>query len=152
MKIRALANPIPLVAIPLALAIFLAPALLAEAQIVPPECRLPSNIAATCTLCHLAILVINLTDFLVEKIALPVAAVLFAVGGIVLLLSGPSETRRTMGKKIILNTLIGLVIVLLAWIAVDTIIKVLTQGQTSLAWWTANFGTWNEINPTPCEI
>ena len=152
MKISVRANFILIIAAPLALAIFLAPAWLAEAQIVPAECRSPSNITATCTLCHLGILVINLTDFLVEKIALPVTAVLFAAGGIVLLTSGPSEPRRTMGKKIILNTLIGLVIVLIGWIAVDTIIKVLPHGQTSLAWWAVNFGTWNEINPAGCPL
>ena len=94
-----------------------------------------------CNLCYIAIGVNNLTDFLMNKIALPAAALLIAIGGIVLLTAGPSETRVTLGKTILTSALWGIIIVFLAWIMVDTIVKVLT-GKNELV---SRFGPWNSI-------
>lgn len=135
----------------------LASAAPANAQIVPAECRSPANIAQACTLCHIAVMVINLTNFLMKNIAFPAAVLLIAIGGLTLLTAGPSEGRRTTGKKIITTTVIGLIIVLVAWLAVDTAIKVLTgtfnfggpAGELIRAW-----GPWNKVTipATGCPL
>lgn len=152
-------NPFRFLAAAGLLVLALAAALPAQAQIVPAECRSPSNIAQTCTLCHIAVMVVNLTTFLMKNIAFPAAVLLITIGGLTLLTAGPSEGRRTTGKKIITTTVVGLIIVLVAWLAVDTVIKVLTGqfnfGGTPGTLFThlgVTFGPWNEINPVNCPL
>ncbi|OHA09195.1 MAG: hypothetical protein A3B37_01490 [Candidatus Sungbacteria bacterium RIFCSPLOWO2_01_FULL_59_16] len=153
MTARRLTAPFPVSLSFALIALVLLVALPASAQIVPPECR-ADRAAKDCTICHIGILVINLTRFLMETIAFPVAALLIAAGGIMLLISGPSEQRRTQGKKILTSTVVGILIVLLAWLAVDTTIKIVTgkldfsgPGQLLESW-----GPWNTFNPTPCPL
>lgn len=121
-----------------------------KGPIVPPECRyenIKGNITG-CTLCHIAILVINLSNFSIYWIALPATALLVAAGGMFLLTSAESEERRTLGKRILTDTMIGLAIVLLAWMTVDTTIKLLT-GSISFGAPAGElidaFGPWNKI-------
>lgn len=127
-------------------------------HIVPEQCRLPSNIARTCTLCHIAVMTVNFTNFLMKNIAFPAAVLLITIGGLTLLTAGPSEGRRTTGKKTITTTIVGLIIVMLAWIAVDTIIKVLTGADligppgNLFKNLSVTFGPWNEIDPTNCPL
>ena len=102
-----------------------------------------------CTICHIAVLVVNLTTFLMKNIAFPAAVLLITIGGLTLLTAGPSEGRRTTGKQIITTTIVGLIIVLVAWIAVDTAIKVLTgnfnfAGPPGIL--IQAFGPWNNID------
>lgn len=122
-------------------------ALLPE-HIVPDACR-ASALATpgSCTLCHIGELVINLTQYLIWGVALPATILFVAIGGLVLLASGASETRRTLGKKILLNTLIGAIIVLVAWLGVDTLIRILT-GTNQLS----QFGPWNEFKTENCSL
>lgn len=134
---------------------FAVPAIEADAAIfrtdpiVPAVCRGDTvrDNPSGCTLCHLAVMTNNLTDFLTRNIAFPSAVLLFVAGGIVLMTAGPSETRVGLGKKILSAAIWGLLIVMLAWIGVDTIIKVLTgtgssseRGTLSRQW-----GPWNKI-------
>ncbi|OHA10088.1 MAG: hypothetical protein A3A44_00385 [Candidatus Sungbacteria bacterium RIFCSPLOWO2_01_FULL_60_25] len=126
----------------------------ASAAIVPDACRIKAvqaDITAGrpfgCTVCHLGVMLINLTNFFIFTIALPVTALLVAIGGIVLLTAGPSEKMRTLGKTILTRTVVGAVIVLVAWLAVDTLIKVLTNGKDALS----ELGTpWNEVPVERC--
>lgn len=106
-------------------------------QIVPEACTAGGS---GCTLCHVGELVINLTNYLMFGVALPATALLVTIGGIMLLISGASEERRTLGKKILTSTIVGLIIVLIAWLGVDTIIRVLT-GTNQLS----QLGPWNEF-------
>jgi len=120
--------------------------------IVPAACRLGST--ETCTLCHFGILVMNLTNFLIENIAFPATVLLVAIGGIVITTAGPSPTRQTLGKTILTNTLIGILIVMLAWLGVDTIIKVLTGNisTASTAQFVGTLGPWNRVDPAGCRL
>ncbi len=126
------------------------PALLAAAEggIVPQACRLGDP--GPCTICHLAVLVINFTNFLMKIIAFPAAALLVAIGGLTLLISGASENLRTLGKTILTNTVIGLIIVMIAWLLVDTAIKTLVGESSSNFFGT--FGPWHEVRPERCPV
>ena len=132
---------------------------IAEAQspfsgpIIPPECRLSAagGNLGSCTLCHLGIVIINLTNLFMFMVALPSTALLVAIGGIMVLVAGPSQTRLQLGKKILWATIIGFLIVMLSWLAVDTIIKVLT-GNASTDRFIGSIGPWNRINPASCPL
>lgn len=146
----------------LALAVSIGAPLLATAQvapfsgpIIPPQCQLSAARAniGSCTLCHLAIVVINLTNLFMFAIALPSTALLIAIGGIFVLVAGPSETRLQFGKNILKTTVVGFLIVVLAWLAVDTTIKVLTNNAAGRNLIRASgFGPWNQINPAVCPF
>ena len=127
-------------------------------HIIPTECQYAAIQAnsSSCTLCHLGAVVINLTNFLAYYIAFPATVLLIAIGGIMLLIAGPSEERQRKGKEILTATVIGLVIVLLAWLTVDTLIKVLVgpPGSLSATNFIGTFGPWNTFDPNnpPCPI
>ncbi len=140
-----------------------APAL-AQEPIIPDACRLSAitKDASGCTLCHMGVATIRLTNFFATYIALPAIVLLVAIGGLMLIISGPSEPRRTLGKKILTSTLVGVIIVFVAWIGVDTLIKVLTgsfdTGEAGSLFTNipgarkSGFGPWNRLPIDPCEI
>lgn len=103
---------------------------------------------APCTFCDLGVLVVNLTKFMMENVVIPAAALLIVAGGILILISGPSEERLKLGKEIITKTIVGAVIVLLAWLMVDTTIKVLTVGGRQFR---GVAGPWHELTSDACS-
>ncbi|MBI4132183.1 MAG: hypothetical protein HY474_00975 [Candidatus Sungbacteria bacterium] len=134
---------------------------LAQEPIVPDECRFQSITASPsgCTICHLGVMAIRLTTFLMTYVAVPAGALLVAAGGFVILTAGPSEERLKLGKKMLTATIIGLIIIALAWLGVDTIIKVLTGsfnfgGEPGSLFKNlgSNFGPWNGIPVGQCGI
>lgn len=154
-------RPILRVLITLALVLFIsaisasaygAPRVGPEGPIVP--CGITSKGQPPCNLCYIGVAIMNLTDFLLYYVALPATALLVAAGGIILLIAGPSEGLHTLGKNILTSTIVGIIIVLMAWIIVDTVIKVLTNsdlsgdpGKLSTQW-----GPWNKLDPTICPL
>lgn len=147
-------------AMALALAVSLGMPAIAAAQggegLVPAACRLQAlrTTPQGCTICHMGELVINLTNFAMKTLAFPLAVLLVAIGGLMLLVSGASEERRSMGKKILTSAVIGLIIVILAWIGVDTIIKVLNGNfdLTQPAELSRQFGPWNRFDASRCNL
>lgn len=122
----------------------------AAAQIVPAECRFDggNNPAQTCTICHLSVLISNLIDFLITRIAFPLGTLLIVVGGLAIMLSGPSESWLSWGKNILKTAVLGLVIVLVAWVLVDTTIKMLTGGVDHFE--VSQLGPWHQIDTSFC--
>lgn len=88
-----------------------------------------------CKLCHLLVLIVNITNFLMKNIAAPLAGLMFLVGGIMMVAAGGSESRFSKGKEIFLNTLIGVIIVLSAWAIVNTLIMIFGSSQLAGNWW-----------------
>jgi len=88
-----------------------------------------------CRPCHIFQLITNITEFLFKQIALPLAGLMFLVGGIMMISAGGSETRFKKGKEILVNTLIGLVIVLAAFAIVNTLIMFFASGTIANGWW-----------------
>ena len=120
-------------------------------QIVPQECTLGAirSGSSGCTVCHLGVVAINITQFLMFAVALPAAALLVAIGGITLLVSGGSETTIKRGKQTLTYAITGLLIIFLAWLGVDTIIKILTLGQESFR---GALGPWHQLPVGSCGI
>ena len=92
-----------------------------------------------CKPCDLFVGFVNVINFLVFTIA-PIAAAIMAVIAGLILIFGGSETAKTMGKKMLTNTVIGLVIVLCSWLIVNTIIRAIGRGTSG--WSPAG---WNQI-------
>jgi hypothetical protein len=66
---------------------------------------------------------------------------MFALGGFTLLMSGGNSGKVSEGKEMMTNAIIGLLIVLSAWLIVNTIFKTVVGGSIS--------GNWYEIKCVP---
>ena len=96
-----------------------------------------------CTLCHLFVLFKKIVDFLTLNIISPLAVLMIVVGGVMFLTAAGDPGRIGTAKKILTAVVIGLCIVFLAWLIVDTIITFLTPAGSP-------FQNWSEINcPVP---
>jgi hypothetical protein len=104
----------------LVLAIMITP-ILTRAQIVPCD----GSIFFPCDFAALMKLVNNLINFALFKLALPIAAIMFAYAGIKLLLSGGSEEARSSAKRIFANTALGIIIAGAAFLIVNSILSIL---------------------------
>ena len=77
-----------------------------------------------CTFCHLFVLAQTIIDFITTGIF--ILAVLFIViGGLIILFAGAVPSNLELGKKIITNAVIGVVIALLAWTVINMIFNTL---------------------------
>lgn len=104
----------------------------ADAALVP-SCR-----GASCTACDLFLLISNIVNFIVKDVTPPVAGLFFLIGGVIMVAAGGSEQRFKTGKTILVNALIGVVIVLAAWVVINTLITTLavpTNGYNPVNWW-----------------
>jgi len=99
-----------------------------------------------CTLCHLFVLFKRIVDFLTLYILFPLAVLMIVVGGVMFLTAAGDPGRIGTAKKILTAVVIGLVIIFLAWLIVDTIISFLTTGSP----FEALFKQWNTINCPIC--
>lgn len=76
-----------------------------------------------CTLCHLWQTISNIINFITFDLALPAAALLFIVAGILFVVSGGDEKKLDLAKTIFKNVVIGLVIIFCSWLLIDTLVK-----------------------------
>ncbi len=106
-----------------ALAALALPVFASAAGLVPCGGRGESE----CNLGHLIQLGNNIITFLIQFAAL-VAVVLLAIGGFKLVLSRGNAGAMEEAKSRIWNVFIGFLIILLAYLVVETILSVLTGG------------------------
>ena len=86
-----------------------------------------------CTVCSLATLAQNILNIGIY-LAVFLSAVLFAWAGWKYLTAGGDTGEVASAKKIFWNVAIGLIIILGAWLVVDTLVHTLT-----------NIGAWNSL-------
>ena len=75
-----------------------------------------------CTFDDLIILAQNVINFLIFRIAAPIAAVMFAYAGFLWLTNGGNESRITEARSVFWMVFWGLVIALAAWLTVNMIV------------------------------
>lgn len=90
-----------------------------------------------CDACALVAMMNNIIGWIMA-VAVIIAAMLFVYAGFQLVVSRGDVARRESAKAIFINTIGGLVLLLLAWVVVDTIMKVLLDRDGEI-------GVWNEI-------
>ena len=119
------------------LVLLTAPAIVSSAvmpgQIVPCTGALPKETA--CTICDIAQVAQNVLNTGIF-VAVFLSAILFAWAGVKYLTSAVNQGGLNEAKSLFLNVLIGLFIILGAWLVIDTLMKTLTNGQ---------FGPWNKV-------
>lgn len=112
-----------------------------------------------CQVCHIFALLQNVLNFLWWDMSVPIAALMFAWGGFLMLFQTTSAGALEKGKKILTNTVIGIAIIFFAWLGVDTIIKIVAArpnyeigtSRTGIVpqvqrGGRIKFGPWNEID------
>lgn len=75
-------------------------------------------------------LIDNIINFILKFMAIPIAAIMFAYAGFLMVTSGGSTESRGKAKNIATNTVFGLVIVAGAWLIVKTLLSIM--GYTDL--------------------
>jgi hypothetical protein len=128
-------NVVVLVLIPM-LALWVVP-IVVEAQIfgaLVPTCG--GNFGEDCSFCNLLGLAQRLINFFIY-LSVVVATLLFTYAGILYMTSAPNPGNIERAHKIFWNVLIGLIVVLGAWLIVDTVMKVFYSES--------EFGPWNAI-------
>lgn len=109
-----------------------------------------------CTQCELLHLVDNLMDFILVAAAPILATFFFLVAGVYIMLGGAKPDMLATGKRIFSSALIGIIIVMLAWLITNTLITTLIAPTLTLGnmpfnsadWWQLYCGTIN-LNPNP---
>jgi hypothetical protein len=99
-------------------------------QIVPTDCTGAGGCQSVCDIATLAQNLLNAGIF----IAVFLCAILFAWAGWKYLTAGGNPGEINAAKSIFLNVAVGLIIILAAWLLVDTLIHVLTT-----------IGPWNSV-------
>ena len=97
-------------------------------QIVPKTCDGPN-----CSICDLATLAQNILNTAIF-IAVFAAAVLFAWAGWKYLTAGGDSSKVSSARGIFFNVMIGLVIIIAAWLIVDTLMHTLTGTSFGQSW------------------
>ncbi|HRH55446.1 MAG TPA: pilin [Candidatus Paceibacterota bacterium] len=119
--------------IPFLLAFFLLLPLVASAQfgpIVPEACH-----DCPCGFGGVMAIIQNLVNFIIG-IAIIFGTIILVWGGILYIISPANPESRSTANKMLINAVVGLCIVLSAWLIVDFVMKTLYGGQ---------FGPWNSI-------
>lgn len=80
-----------------------------------------------CDQCELLHLVKHIIDFILIAAAPILATFFFIVAGVYMMLGGANPGMLSQGKSIFKNTFIGLLIVLMAWLITNTLIRSLTN-------------------------
>lgn len=93
----------------------------AQGGIVP--CGGPGQ--PSCNICHLTKLAENVIEFIV-KMAFVIAALLFAAAGFLFFTAGANEGNVTKARSIFTNVLVGIIIILTAWLVIDILLQTLT--------------------------
>lgn len=95
----------------------------------------------SCSACDLVTLGKNILDWLIG-VMLVIFAIILAVAGFGLVTSGGNPQAKTDAKKKIMSAFIGIVIVLAAWLLIDTLMKVMLAGGKGEI---GNYGPWSQI-------
>lgn len=90
-----------------------------------------------CNFCHIFKLINNIFEYILTCLAPVMAAFMLVIGGFYLLAAGPSPEKVGKAKSVVTATVIGLVIVFIAWVFLNTFLEMIgVQEWTGLeTWW-----------------
>jgi hypothetical protein len=87
-----------------------------------------------CTWDSLKAMAQGILNFIMWKIATPLAILALTVGGIILLTSAGNPGRATLGRQIIIGAIIGLFLALCSTLIVNFVLKAIGSNQTVTDW------------------
>jgi len=91
----------------------------------------PAQPGGGCDFTDVIALIKNIVKFLVFSLAVPLAAISFAIAGVMILTAGGNTGQVEKAKEIFWNVLWGLIVALSAWLVVNAIL--LGLGASGLA-------------------
>ncbi len=77
-----------------------------------------------CDFDHLMALINRVINFLLFVMAIPIAAIMFAYAGFMLVTSGGESGKRTKAKEIFTNVALGLIFAAAAWLIIHTLLLI----------------------------
>lgn len=104
-----------------------------------------------CTWNDLYALVANIINFMVYTLALPLAAIFIVWGGFLIMTAGGSQSRFESGKESVKWAVIGLVIVLAAWLIISLIIQALCGATSLTGQFDISFEPWKAVENCQLE-
>src|SRR3989338_9348139 len=87
----------------------------------------------------------NIISFLITLAIVFVAPLMIAYSGFLLVVSQGDSGKRTEARKILTNTVVGIVIALAGWLIVDAIMAVLYNRNASVPGTSTVLGTWSQL-------
>ena len=122
------------------LVVLILPNLALATEYKPDQGLVPCGKAAdgsdACTICDFFVMLARIYDFLVKWIATPLAILAVTIGAVALMISAGNPNLAGTGKKILYAAIIGLVLVFLSWLIINTILSAL--GFQMGSWWNPN--------------
>ncbi len=118
---------------------FISPDIVSAENIVPCN-GVGDGPDGACQTCHFVQLGNNLVRWLVGAMA-AIATVAVVIGGLNMVTAGGDTGKISHGKELIQNALIGFVILLAAWLIIDTVMKTLVGNGNTVP----GFGPWHTI-------
>jgi hypothetical protein len=94
-----------------------------------------------CDSCSVVTLIERIIDWLIG-VLLVIFAIITAVAGFKLVISGGNPQAKTEAKSLLTNAFIGIVIVLTAWLLVDTLMRALLSGGEGTL---EGYGPWSSV-------
>jgi len=76
-----------------------------------------------CELGHLGMMILRIYNFAVWILAIPFAALMVVIGGLLLLISGGNPGWADKGKKILIYSGISLLLIFGSWLIIDVVLK-----------------------------
>ncbi len=94
-----------------------------------------------CQACHIVELGQNVLTWLIS-ISASIIAIIFAWAGMKIVMAKGSTENMSEAKGMMTNSIIGLVILLSAWLVIDTVLKLVITNDSEVK---QRLGTWNEV-------
>lgn len=125
---------VALIGLVVSVGLFPTAALAAPAGQFFPLVRCGATGQPACTPCHLFETADNVIDFILFGVTGPVATFMIVVAGGMILFSGAKITTVAKGQELLSRTLIGVTIILFAWVGTNTLIHALGRGTVGDKW------------------
>ena len=120
-------NTIKIIFVSLTVLVLFSFALPTNAATILPFCAYTGN----CQICDFAELFINLANWGFGIIG-GLALVYFVVGAVFLVMGGANPEKLTKGKTIIMNAIVGMLIVLSAWLIINFVVTALSGNEEGI--------------------
>jgi biotin synthase-like enzyme len=98
---------------------------ISHAGLVPCK-NTPGDAKDTCNFSQFVTLINNVINFMIFRLALPIAGIMFTYAGFLMVTAGEEAAgARTKAKDIFINTIKGLCLALLCWVIVHSLLTFL---------------------------
>lgn len=99
-------------------------------ELVPANCRGDQK-TTPCTINDMLLVLVNVTKLMLALMG-TAAFLMFVYGGVVFLTSAGNQERVTMGRRILTNAVLGILVILVSWTVINFVVAALSLGRTGV--------------------